>query len=326
MYLTRQVMRKALTPAVVGLLAASGCGGGTTSTSDDAPASSPSRVALSETSPTTTPSRPSPAGAVKLVRNYYRAIDQKTFGGAWSMLSPALQQELGNYRKWHTGYAYTTANTIVSISGTTTGPNSVSVSLRLAAEDRDACGNLVNQEFSGAWKVVRSGPDWQATEINLRKTSGASPVRDVRLCRPTKSQTNPGQICYPPIVLPAVDYPEQIVGDTVLPALHIPAKTLPAGCLDATPDFAPLNTSVLEGDYSGLDHDFSFPLSTSYWESFPASSIPDVTAPGFGEFNAAGFPKNQYVRPYVRRDGTAVSGYWRNSPADGLPSCRIISC
>jgi len=55
-------------------------------------------------------------------------------------------------------------------------------------------------------------------------------------------------------------------------------------------------------------------------------SVPAPTAPGFGEFNAAGFPKNQYVRPYVTRTGTLVSGYWRNSPSDGLPTCHIISC
>jgi hypothetical protein len=49
-------------------------------------------------------------------------------------------------------------------------------------------------------------------------------------------------------------------------------------------------------------------------------------AAGFGELNAAGFPKNQYVRSYVRRDGTFVHSYWRNSPSDGLPTCRVISC
>jgi hypothetical protein len=45
-----------------------------------------------------------------------------------------------------------------------------------------------------------------------------------------------------------------------------------------------------------------------------------------GGFNAAGFPKNQYVRPYIRSDGTSVNGYWRNSPTDGLPTCQFVSC
>jgi hypothetical protein len=77
-------------------------------------------------------------------------------------------------------------------------------------------------------------------------------------------------------------------------------------------------------DYQALDPRFSATLSDDYWRG--AGSAPDYTAPGFGELNGAGFPKNQYVRSYVRRDGTFVHGYWRNSPSDGLPTCQIISC
>jgi hypothetical protein len=68
------------------------------------------------------------------------------------------------------------------------------------------------------------------------------------------------------------------------------------------------------------------PLTETYWDSSAYAKMPDFSAPGFGELNGAGFPKNQYGRPYVRRDGTFVSGYWRNSPSDGLPTCQIISC
>jgi hypothetical protein len=77
--------------------------------------------------------------------------------------------------------------------------------------------------------------------------------------------------------------------------------------------------------YDGLDGSYSQALTDRYWDDLRATA-PDPTAPGFGEVNAAGFPKNQYVRPYVRRDGTVVSGYWRNSPSDGLPTCRVITC
>jgi len=47
---------------------------------------------------------------------------------------------------------------------------------------------------------------------------------------------------------------------------------------------------------------------------------------GYGGVNRAGFPKNQYVRPHRRSDGTYVRGYWRNSPHDGLPTCKVIDC
>jgi hypothetical protein len=46
----------------------------------------------------------------------------------------------------------------------------------------------------------------------------------------------------------------------------------------------------------------------------------------YGQLNGAGYPKNQYVSPYFRKDGTFVQGYWRNSPSDGLRTCSIIRC
>jgi hypothetical protein len=81
---------------------------------------------------------------------------------------------------------------------------------------------------------------------------------------------------------------------------------------------------VRVSNYGTLDPKFSPSLSSNYWQS--TGSIPDYTASGFGELNGAGFPKNQFVRSYVRRDGTFVHSYWRNSPSDGLPTCKIINC
>jgi hypothetical protein len=46
----------------------------------------------------------------------------------------------------------------------------------------------------------------------------------------------------------------------------------------------------------------------------------------YSHLNAAGYPKNQWVNGYYRSNGTYVHGYWRNSPNDGLPTCRIIHC
>jgi len=50
------------------------------------------------------------------------------------------------------------------------------------------------------------------------------------------------------------------------------------------------------------------------------------TRPASVSVNAARSPTNQYVRPYVRRDGTFADGWWRNSPSDGPRICRVISC
>jgi hypothetical protein len=74
----------------------------------------------------------------------------------------------------------------------------------------------------------------------------------------------------------------------------------------------------------------SYSSSYGYTPSYGLSSYysPSYYSPTsyYGEINGAGFPKTQYVRPYFRSNGTYVQGYWRNSPNDGLPTCRIIRC
>jgi hypothetical protein len=131
-----------------------------------------------------------------------------------------------------------------------------------------------------------------------------------------------GGTCYPAQHLPAQHLPAQR-----LPAQHLPAQHVSGACFDSSYAPAPAQTTVRVRNYKAIDPMYSPQLSTSYWAGAgAAASYPDVAAPGFGELNAAGFPKNQYVRPYLRRDGTYVSGYWRNSPTDGLPTCTIIRC
>lgn len=163
-----------------------------------------------------------------------------------------------------------------------------------------------------------------------------------------------GEFCWPETVLPSVTidevyipettipettiggvtYPARTLPERYIPARTIPARTIPGQCFDVGAGFLPpWETSVLVDGYAGLDPDFDQVLSDDYWSSAPsldtgytAADIPDYSATGYGELNAAGYPKNQYVKSYYRRDGTLVSAYWRNSPSDGLPTCRVISC
>lgn len=148
-----------------------------------------------------------------------------------------------------------------------------------------------------------------------------------------------GQVCWPDVVIPPTTIPATEIGGVYLPAQAIPGQTIPGACFDASLGayLPPADTNVLVDGYAELDPDFSPELSESYWNSFSttpdtstsaysASYVPDFGAPGYGELNGAGFPKNQYVRPYIRQDGTSVRGHWRNSPTDGLPTCQIIDC
>ena len=180
-----------------------------------------------------------------------------------------------------------------------------------------------------------------------------APTPTAKLPAPTPSHLHPRatsatvRTCYPSVhiaathiqgtTIPASTIPGTTVGGTKLPAVHLPAttlppvdlpaKTLPGGCFDVSSSFALSSTTVRISGYSAVDPSFSPTLSERYWRAAgPDVSVPDPTAPGFGQNNAAGFPRNQYVRPYVRRDGTLVSGYWRNDPTDGLPTCRVVSC
>jgi hypothetical protein len=160
---------------------------------------------------------------------------------------------------------------------------------------------------------------------------GRSPSGDHAVWRDRPGGTLPGgcigKSCYPPVKYPSVKYPPVHVPAVDVPAQTIPAQHVARTCFSADDGLKPSQTTVRLRHYGRIDHLFDPRQSGDYWRSAGQTSyLPDPTAPGFGDLNAAGFPKNQYVRPYVRSDGTLVSGYWRNSPTDGLPTCRIIDC
>lgn len=260
--------------------------------------------------------------AERAVRSYYRALDDLEFDAAWARLAPSLQTEFGGFAEWQRGYEYTLSTTPIAVSATASDARHATVDISVRAIDLDACVQRVRQRFEGSWTVARRGGRWIATDIDMEKTRGAEPVRVEAECPQSDADGPPSltvdeEICFDDYVLPAVD-----VGD-----YHIPAQTIEGGCYDASDDFLPDNTTYLaDEDYADIDRSYSAGLTRRYWSSDPSTAYPDYSAPGFGEHNAAGYPRNQYVRAYVRRDGTYVSGYWRNSPADGLPTCRIVNC
>jgi hypothetical protein len=69
----------------------------------------------------------------------------------------------------------------------------------------------------------------------------------------------------------------------------------------------------------------SYTTHSTYYPTYRASYYSPSSSYS-GQLNAAGYPKNQWVNGYYRSNGTYVSGYWRNSPNDGLPTCRVINC
>ena len=127
----------------------------------------------------------------------------------------------------------------------------------------------------------------------------------------------------PTITIPAITIPA-----VSIPAFTVPGYTVPERCFDSENDaLPPSKTSVRVRNYHRIDSNFSLALSVAYWRRTGTSSlVPEHSAEGFGESTAAGSAKNQYVRAYIRTDGTFVPGHWRHGTSNGRPTCQFIRC
>jgi hypothetical protein len=138
-----------------------------------------------------------------------------------------------------------------------------------------------------------------------------------------------GDTCWKGPTMPVVTIPAITIPAVTIPAVTIPGYTIPARCFDTNKTEAPppSETTVRVRSYTRIDSQFSLALSIAYWrQTGNSSSVPSHAARGFGEVNAAGHVKNQYVRPYLRRNGTFVPGHWRYGNIEGQPTCKIIHC
>jgi hypothetical protein len=138
-----------------------------------------------------------------------------------------------------------------------------------------------------------------------------------------------GAACWVVPTIPAITIPGVEIPAISIPAIKIPGVTLPERCFDAeaTDALPPSETTVRVRNYHRIDSRFSLALSVAYWRQTGSSSlVPNHSAKGFAEATASGRVKNQYVRSYIRVDGTFVPGHWRYARSDGRPTCKIIRC
>src|SRR6476619_6457886 len=103
---------------------------------------------------------------------------------------------------------------------------------------------------------------------------------------------------------PIVTTPASTIPAVTIPAVTIPEYTIPARCFDTDTEVPPPSeTTVRMRSYNRIDSQFSLALSIAYWrQTGNSSSVPNHAAKGFGEVDAAGHLKNQYVRTYVRNN------------------------
>ena len=128
----------------------------------------------------------------------------------------------------------------------------------------------------------------------------------------------------PTITIPAITIPAVSIA-----AFTVPGYTVSERCFDSEKNdvLPPSKTSVRVRSYHSIDSNFSLALSVAYWRQTGTSSlVPEHSAEGFGESTAAGFAKNQYVRAYIRTDGTFVPGHWRHGTSEDRPTCKFIRC
>ena len=75
------------------------------------PATPPATVGVD---PVATPEEaalaPAAAQPASVVTAYYRALDARSFDGAWETLAPEVRTAFGGFEKWRTGYATTVAS------------------------------------------------------------------------------------------------------------------------------------------------------------------------------------------------------------------------
>ena len=153
------------------LAVVSGCGTSapqTTSTSDPTPANNATYVP----EPTPTPSEQ----AKRIVRRYFAALTKGAFFTAWGMLNPSIRSQDEGFDTWRRGYRTELWTKVTDVEAVRANDHAVVLSLDLESADLDDCGDAVHQTFAGTWTLERESGPWKATEIDVEKTGGATPV------------------------------------------------------------------------------------------------------------------------------------------------------
>ena len=179
-----------------------------------------------------------------------------------------------------------------------------------------------------AWPAVANAQRvcWPGVKVPPVEIPAISiPAREI----PAREITIPAIPGWVAPTIPTITIPAITIPAVSIPAFTVPGYTVPERCFDSekTDALPPSKTSVRVRSYHRLDSNFSLALSVVYWrQTGPSSLVPEHSAEGFGESTAAGFAKSQYVRAYIRTDGTFVPGHWRKATSEGRPTCKLIRC
>jgi hypothetical protein len=160
---------------------------------------------------------PEPPDATEIVRSYYELVNAGDYRTAWDVLPNAVQVESGGFEQWRQGYATTISTRARNLDLSASSEDEAVVTLDVFATDRDACGDRIDQEFSGRWSLRKEGDSWLAEDIDIEKVSGGTPTVSASECAqdpppqpaPATSKPEPSGDCvagYSPCLSPASDY------------------------------------------------------------------------------------------------------------------------
>ena len=134
-------------------------------------------------SPKTSPGGPSQwQEAKEVVRGYYRDVNAEAFRQAWSPLSTPVQEQLGGFGSWRDGYRFTETTMLTSMDTLSRRSGRYEFAIRLHAIANDACGDEIQQFYSGSWIVEPVQGELLATDIAATQTGGGEPVTDPAEC------------------------------------------------------------------------------------------------------------------------------------------------
>jgi hypothetical protein len=140
-------------------------------------------VTVSQTS-APTPPPPSPAAQAKeAVRTYYQSVNSGNYGAAWQEFSPSLQADNDGFASWRSGYADTADTKLTSLSTESRSRHHVVEEISLVAHAIDACGDRVEQTYSGSWALDQIAGRFVATALDVSQTGGSELITDPSQCQ-----------------------------------------------------------------------------------------------------------------------------------------------
>lgn len=113
--------------------------------------------------------------ARQAVGQFYSSIDSQLFKAAWHQLTPETRRSLGTLPVWSQGHDGRTDTILEDTWVERTSRFSSLVHIDLTTRDRNECGVVSRQRFTGTWRVHESGSRRQLSEPDISFVRGADP-------------------------------------------------------------------------------------------------------------------------------------------------------